>query len=194
MLLTADRLAEIYGCPVARAARFVAPLAEACERYAIDSFARLAMFVAQVGHESGRLAFVRERWGPTEAQVRYERNFAAAWPPTPADRRNRLAWALGNSEAGDGRAFLGRGLIQTTGRGNTARVSVGLGEDFVAAPHLLEQPMWAALSAGWYWQDRKLNRLADAGEFDAVTAAINGGQNGRDDRRDLWFRALEVLG
>lgn len=149
------------------------------------------MFLAQIGHESGGLAFVRELWGPTPAQLRYERNALAAWPPTPDDDRNRLAYRLGNHVAGDGRRFLGRGLIQTTGRANHARAAAALGEDFVERPALLEAPAWAARSAAWFWADHGLNALADAGAFDAVTRVINGGQNGRDARMALWFRALE---
>lgn len=48
---------------------------------------------------------MRELWGPTPAQVRYERDPASPWPSSAADarrpacHRNRLAWALGNSLA-----------------------------------------------------------------------------------------------
>ena len=60
-------------------------------------------------------------------------------------------------------------------------------------PELLEQPVYAALSAGWFWQKEGLNTLADKGDFLAVTKRINGGTNGLDDREALYKRALEVL-
>ncbi|MNJ76754.1 hypothetical protein D3C77_741010 [compost metagenome] len=49
------------------------------------------------------------------------------------------------------------------------------------------------MSAGWFWQGRGLNSLADKGDFLAITKRINGGTNGLDDRKALYQRALEVL-
>ena len=60
-------------------------------------------------------------------------------------------------------------------------------------PQLLEQPEWAAQSAGWFWWIKDLNTLADQGKFTAITSKINGGQNGAEDRRVLWLRASKVL-
>ncbi|MGF6595270.1 putative chitinase [Pseudomonas sp. 2835] len=60
-------------------------------------------------------------------------------------------------------------------------------------PELLEQPVYAAMSAGWYWQRAGLNSLADKGDFLAITKKINGGTNGLADREELYERALKVL-
>lgn len=72
MKLDADILAAAIGCQRSRAAVFVGPLDTACARYAIDRPTRMAMFLAQVGHETASLQYVREVWGPTDAQLRYE--------------------------------------------------------------------------------------------------------------------------
>jgi putative chitinase len=159
-----------------RAATFAPFLNAAMDEYGIDTPARVAAFLAQVGHESGRLKWIREIWGPTSAQLRYEGR---------AD--------LGNTQPGDGRRFLGRGLIQITGRANYQRVSNAMGEDFIAEPERLETPKWACLSAAWFWSDRGLNELTDDGKFDAVTRRINGGQTGRNDRIALHEAAQSVL-
>ncbi|MDR6713494.1 putative chitinase [Pseudomonas hunanensis] len=53
--------------------------------------------------------------------------------------------------------------------------------------------MYAALSAGWFWQRAGLNTLADKGDILTITKRINGGTNGLDDRMALYKRALEVL-
>lgn len=155
----------------------------ACEAYEINTPLRLAHFLAQVGHESGALQFNREIWGPTAAQERYEGR---------AD--------LGNTQAGDGRRYMGRGLLQTTGRANyrslrdRLRVEKKLdAPDFEAAPELLEQPRWAALSACDYWEMRNINALADRDDHEAVTRAVNGGTNGIEDRRRRLERAKAVL-
>lgn len=185
MKLDADLLAAAIGCQRSRAALFAGPLDVACARYAIDTPQRMAMFIAQTGHESGSLQFVREVWNPEQvpAQARYEGR---------AD--------LGNTLPGDGYRFRGRGLIQTTGRANYRHVRDRLRKggyrcpDFEQEPERLEEPQWAALSACDYWDMRRINEAADAGNFELVTRLINGGTNGLDDRLNRWARAKRVLG
>jgi putative chitinase len=196
--ITPALLVAVYACPPARAAAWAPHLQAACALADIHSAQRLACFLGQLGHESGRLRHTREIWGPTKAQQRYERDFGSAWSKT--DPRNRLAFALGNTKAGDGRRYLGRGLIQTTGRTNplmtTLRLRQRLGTgvpDFVATPALLELPLWAALSAGLYWRIKALNRWADAHDFSTLTRRINGGLNGLAERQALYARALGAL-
>lgn len=182
MTLTASQLQAGTGCTTARATAWLSHIQRACAIFAIDTPARLAAFLAQVGHESGRLAYVREIWGPTDAQRRYE------------GRTD-----LGNTQPGDGKRFMGRGLIQTTGRANARATRDGLREflqvvpDFEAEPEQLEQPDMAAMSAAWYWHSRGLNKLADRGDFKGLTMKINGGLNGYADRLALYEAAQRVL-
>ena len=145
-------------------------------RYEINTAERIAAFLAQVGHESGRLLYAREIWGPTAAQQRYE------------GRSD-----LGNIQRGDGKRYMGRGLIQITGRANYQQVSDALGVDFVSNPDLLESTLYASLSAGWYWDSRRLNRWADSGDFERITRRINGGVNGLEDRYALLEAAREAV-
>lgn len=170
------------GASQANAAKYAEPLAGACIHYGITTKEALAAFLAQVFHESGRLVYAREIWGPTAAQARYQ------------GRKD-----LGNLQPGDGKRFMGRGLIQVTGRSNYRlirdylRRDVHEVPDFVLLPEQMERPEWAAYTAAAFWDMRKLNTLAQAGEFDAITQAINGGQNGRDDRRALYAKARQVV-
>lgn len=207
--LTPDLLAAAMGCTPERAQRWAPALAEACGACAIDTQLRLGAFVPQIGHESGALQFVRELWGPTPQQLRYERDPAMPWPADAvqarlsAYERNRLAWSLGNTEPGDGRRYSGRGPIQITGRANyrrlTQRLRARLGPDvpdFEADPAALEQVRWGAHAAADYWDDRKLNPLADIGTdaaFAQITRAINGAMNGHDDRVKRWEKAKAVF-
>jgi putative chitinase len=100
---------------------------------------------------------------------------------------------LGNTAAGDGSKYRGRGLIQITGRANYAACGEALGIDLINHPELLEQPQHACMSAAWFWATKGLNTLADAGDFERITRRINGGFNGQADRLKLWVKASEVL-
>src|SRR5919108_752792 len=82
-----------------------------------------AYVLATAWHETARFKYMREIWGPTAAQKRYEGR---------AD--------LGNVVAGDGKKFLGRGFVQITGRNNYADWSRRLGLDLLKEPQLAEQP------------------------------------------------------
>jgi putative chitinase len=159
-----------------RACTFAPLLTAAMAEFGIDTEARQAAFLAQVGHESGGLHWMVELWGPTAAQARYEGR---------AD--------LGNTESGDGYRFRGRGLIQTTGRANYAAVGAALGFDLLAEPEKLGEPELACRSAAWYWQAHNLNAFADAGDFETLTKRINGGLTGYEQRMSLWEAAKEAL-
>jgi putative chitinase len=184
MTMTPELLRKAWGCTAEIAERFAEPLSAACAFYGIDTPARLAMFLAQLGHESGGGRYTSEIWGPTPAQVRYEGR---------AD--------LGNTQLGDGRRFAGHGLIQTTGRFNHAKVRDRLRErfphldvpDFEADPERLAEPQWACLSAADYWDMKGLNALADAGDFIAITKKINGGVNGLADRQARLKRSTAAV-
>jgi len=106
---------------------------------------------------------------------------------------------LGNTEPGDGRRFKGRGLIQLTGRSNYREYTEhrrNLGEtsvDFEQTPEIVSDPPFAADVAGWYWDSRKINALADGDDVKAVTRKINGGLNGLADRKRYLGLAKQSL-
>jgi len=176
MPITEQQLLQILPNAGRNAGVFVPALNTAMAKYGIVNRLRIAAFIAQVGHESGQLRYVREIWGPTAQQAGYEGR---------AD--------LGNTVKGDGSKYRGRGLIQITGRANHAACGEALGLDLVNQPTLLEQPQYAAMSAAWFWSSRGLNTLADQGQFVKITRRINGGLTGQDDRQALYDKALKVL-
>ena len=104
---------------------------------------------------------------------------------------------LGNGPqgSGDGWRYRGRGLIQITGKTNYRLCSLGLFGDMrlLTNPQLLQEWQWAVESAGWYWDSRNINALADGDDFDRVTRAINGGLNGQAERLALYHQALGLL-
>ena len=176
MPITEQQLLQILPNAGRQAGVFVPVLNAAMGKYGIVTRLRVAAFIAQIGHESGQLRYVREIWGPTPQQAGYEGR---------AD--------LGNTVAGDGSKYRGRGLIQITGRANYKACGDALGLDLVSRPTLLEQPQYAAMSAAWFWATRGLNTLADNGDFLKITKRINGGTNGLTDRQALYDKAMKVL-
>lgn len=187
--MSPEAIAACTGARIDRATRFAPFLSAGMAFYGIDTPARQAAFLAQIGHESAGLKYVSEIWGPTAAQERYE------------GRKD-----LGNNKPGDGSKFRGHGLIQTTGRANHAAVRDRLRQrfdnvpDFEADPEALMDSQWAALSACDYWDMKHLNELADAGEFEEISARINGRNrttglpNGYEDRCERWEYAKRALG
>ncbi len=154
------------------------------ERFGLHRPHRLAQFVAQIMHESGGLKHVREIWGPTPTQKKYE------------GRKD-----LGNVNPGDGAKYRGYGFIQVTGRANVSEFygwarRPGLAlvvPDFIASPHLIATMPWSTMSAIWYWETRGLNTYADRGDIEMITRKINGGLNGYQDRLDYFVRAGLVI-
>jgi putative chitinase len=175
-LVTANQLKQILPLAGARADTFCGPLNAAMAEFGINTADRQAAFIAQVAHESGQLRYTRELWGPTPAQRAYEGR---------AD--------LGNAYPGDGFLYRGRGLIQITGRANYKACGAALGLDLPLFPELLEQPMYAARSAGWFWKTHGLNELADAGDQVKITRRINGGTNGLAERLAFFDIAKRVI-
>ncbi len=181
-MLTDAQLQQIMpNLAAAKRALYLPHLNAAMQAYGIDGALRTAAFVAQLAHESGEFRWMEEIWGPTPAQRRYE-------PPSDLARR------LGNTQAGDGKRFKGRGPIQITGRFNYEKYGALLGIELAADPALAATPGVAFATAGLYWQKNGLNELADAREFVAITKRINGGTNGLADRQHYYARALAVLG
>ena len=181
------------------------PLNETFDKYQINTPQRQACFLGQTLHESGNFKFTREnlnysakalmatwpsRFPSLDIATQYERQ--------PEKIANKVySGRMGNTEEGDGGKYIGRGLIQVTGKENYTYCGEALGVDLVAQPHLLEEPRYAVLSAGWFWNRKGLNALADEGTkdaFEVMTKRINGGLLGLDDRKAKMNEALKALG
>jgi putative chitinase len=167
-----SELKEIMPYAVNRAEKFLEPLNDAMDEFEINTPLRQSAFLAQLAHESGSLRYVEEIASGAAYEGRSD---------------------LGNTQEGDGKRFKGRGLIQITGRANYAQCGAALGLPLLEQPELLEETVNACRSAAWFWHSRKLNELADAGEFRLITKRINGGLNGFADRQNYYNKAKETL-
>lgn len=195
-MLTLDQLLKIFPEARSRAKVWLPALNSAMARFDINTVPRAVSFLAQVGHESSHLAktvesfnFSAERLAdvfPKYFDAIAARHFGRI-DGLQAARQQEIAervygGRMGNTQAGDGFKFRGRGLIQITGRENYTKCGAALGVYLLDQPELLELPDLACASAGWYWKSRGCNELADKGDHLEVTKRVNGGTNGLKDR------------
>lgn len=169
----------IMRCPQPVADKWSPALEAAAQAWGIDSDEERAMWLAQIGHETGGLKWLREIWGPTSAQKRYE------------GRRD-----LGNTQPGDGYRFRGRGPFMHTGRTNYIKATFRIRKlipnspDFVVHPELFELPGWGSMAAGEFWDRHSgMERSSEIKDIVGNTRILNGGLNGLADRRKYYSRA-----
>jgi putative chitinase len=184
------------------AEKWLDPLNETFAKYEINTPVRQAFFIGQCAHESNNFKTLEENlnYRPETLMKVWPSRFpdlqtADKYAHNPQLLANKVyAGRLGNSQENDGWNFHGRGLIQLTGRENYANCGSGLGVDLVGHPDWLLNPQYAALSAGWFWNKKGLNALADTQDLDTMTKRINGGLLGLDDRKAKIAKALSILG
>ena len=182
---------------------WVEPLEEVFHRYEINTPERQAAFIGQCAHESKNFTKLEEnmnysaeglmktwpsRFPTLESAKPYHRN-----PEKIANKVYAGRMGNGPEETGEGWLYHGRGLIQLTGKDNYTLAGDALNMDFIHSPDYVLVPKYAALTAGWYWNKRQLNKEADAKDFTGMTKKINGGTIGLDDRIAHIKHAQEVL-
>ncbi len=163
------------GASARKADEYLAPISLAMTEFDIRDGERPAMFLAQIGHESGGFEYTSELWGPTPAQTGYE------------GRRD-----LGNTQPGDGSRFRGHGLLEITGRANHEAEARFFGLSLDALITFLQSPIGASRSAAHWWYANGCNFFADAFDFVGLTKKINGGLNGLADRLARYKRISEL--
>ena len=184
--------------------KWLKPLEDTFAKYDISTPKRQAAFIGQCAHESANFKTLEEN-------LNYKpESLMRVWPSRFPDLATAMKYAhdpikiankvyggrMGNGpeESGDGAKYHGRGLIQLTGKESYDNCGKAIGVDLINQPGLLVNPDLAAMSAGWFWNKKGLNALADAGDYETMTKRINGGLLGLDDRKAKIAKALSVLG
>jgi putative chitinase len=190
-IIKPEQLSAIAGISTALMPGLADWLNKTCPSYEIDSPQEYCHFLAQACHETDHFKTLREYASGKAYEGRVD---------------------LGNTQPGDGVKFKGRGIFQTTGRGNYLQLGIKKGSRdlFINTPGLLEQPEYAVWSACEYWKTRGLNDVAnhadgdilkkkykgnviDVSPIEFISIAINGGYNGMDDRKKFYSVAKSVL-
>lgn len=206
MLIAADQLKKIM--PQARTQlleNFLEEFNNQLPTFKIDTPLRISAYIAQGAHESGELReLVEIMFYTTSARLQ------SVWPKRFPDVASTLPFLknpekLGNfvyanrmgngaPESGDGFRYRGRGWFNGTGKDFYKRMTAITGHDFLTNPDDLAVPKFAVLSACAEWDDKKLNQLADAGDFKKITKIINGGFIGLEDRLLYYRKAKQAFG
>ncbi|WP_096200042.1 glycoside hydrolase family 19 protein [Escherichia coli] len=191
------------------AARWHPHITAAMKEFGIIDPEHQAMFIAQVGHESGGFMRLQESFNYSVAGLsgfvragritQSQANTLGRKPyeqSLPLERQRAIAnlvysKRLGNNGPGDGWFYRGRGLIQITGLNNYRDCGNGLKVELVSQPELLAQDVYAARSAAWFFASKGCMKYP--GDLARVTQIINGGQNGIEDRRARYAAARKAL-
>ena len=195
-MVTSEQLAKL-----GIGSEWLEPLNETFEKYQINTPRRQACFIGQALHESGGFKHLTENLNYSA------QGLMRTWPSRFPDidtaekyEHNPLKIAgkvyigrMGNSTEEDAQKYIGRGIFQLTGKENYANCGLGLGVDLLGNPDWLATPKYAALSAGWYWNKRNLNPMADNMDIDGITKKINGGSIGIADRTAKINMVFDVL-
>jgi predicted chitinase len=184
--ITRAKLIDAYGESAAGDIDdFIEHINDTMQRYDINTPLRQAHFLAQVAAESS-FFHLTEEGNPGNYEGRKD---------------------LGNILPGDGKLFIGRGLIQITGRDRYTAYERFTGEDVTSSEDnakKVKEPKLAADSAGWFWTmapknlaPHDLNVVADGGTsattVRALTTRINGGVNHLGRRVMLFNRIIRAL-
>lgn len=199
-----SQLQTAAGISAGLAARWFQPLDAAMKEFGITAPADQAMFIAQVGHESGGFTAVVENlnytppaliatFGKRITQQQADALGRSTEHPARQDAIANLVYSnrLGNKAPGDGWKYRGRGLIQITGLDNYRTCGGSLKLDLVSSPEQLEQELQAARSAAWFYTSKGC--MAYGADINRVTRIINGGLNGIDDRKARYNKARAAL-
>ena len=178
-------------------------------KYKINTVERIAGFIAQCAHESNNFRSLEENLNYSEdALLRvFGRYFgkapkasASEYARNPEMIANRVyndefrKYKMGNTQPGDGWMFRGRGLKQLTGRENYTKFGKSVKMTAEQASEYVATEKGAIESACWFWNNKKLNAIADTGDIKKLTKVINGGDIGLADRTSRYDSAIEILG
>ena len=174
---------------------------EVFAKYGInDTALRLSHFMSQILHETGGLTILVEslNYRPERLLEVWPSRFKTIEDAQPfAHNGEALAnkvygGRMGNVDPGDGWRYIGRGLLQITGRESYERYGDKLGIDLAGHPELAIDPQWALPIACEEWVASKCNDFADADDCRRVTRAVNGGLIGLKERKDWLAKARHV--
>jgi len=171
--VTKSQLSSVWGSSYVSSS-VVDDLNRCVKQFSINTPARIRHFLSQTGHESGGGRWTKELASGSDYNGRRD---------------------LGNTQPGDGPKYKGAGYIQLTGRANYQAFANYIGDKRVMEGVDYVSKTYPFTSAGFWWFNNGMNRLCDNGaSVEQVTKRVNGGYNGLADRKQYYYKALDVWG
>ena len=179
-------------------------MCEVLPLWEVDTPERVAMFVAQCGHESNNFKVLSENlnYSAKALDAIFGKYFKRAGrDPQPYHRQPRkIANVIyanrmdnGDTDSGDGWRFRGGGILQLTGRYNYTQFSAEVEMSPEEAVEYVRTKKGALDSACWFWDTNNINKYADSRDIKGSTKRINGGYIGLEDRKKHYEHAMEIL-
>ena len=181
--------------------KWLEPLNNAFNKYAVTDANEKAMFLAQTTHESNDYKRLEEsfNYSPKRLFEVFKKRVGTLDKAKELCSKGAKAIAdfvyggrLGNNQD-EGYKYRGRGIIQLTGKNNYKYYGEKLNIDLVKNPDLAKEPNTAIEIALLFWNEKECGLFAKMGDVKTVTKLINGGYNGLEDRQKRFDRILKIL-
>lgn len=200
---------------VENAIQLSAALTDNISYFNILSATALAHFLSQTGHESMEFSKTRENLNYSEAGLvkTWNKRFslkevkgkllAKDYAHNPELIANAVyaRKGMGNTEAGDGWKFRGRGFIQLTGKLNYEafvsfyKATYNKEIDLMNNPDLVATDFnLAIISSLWFFKTNVITQTnIDTASVERVTQIVNNGQIGVEERKKYFDRAIQAF-
>lgn len=176
-------------------------------QYGLNTIERIADFIAQTAHESsGYTRFVENmNYAGSAALKQWPLHFnstLANWAHRNPERIAEVAYGIrsrtgrgrmGNTAAGDGWKYRGRGILQITGKDNYRTYGRLMGLDLVNQPELAADPENSVLLAMLYYKSRNILPHVDKRDYPTARKLVNGGTIGLAHVNDYRAKAKNLL-
>lgn len=162
-MVSPETVAAILQCSLGDAKTYLPGVLQALHDKGILDKLTLIAALATIRVETGGFRPIQEYGGSTYFTQMYE------------GRED-----LGNTHAGDGARYHGRGFIQVTGRANYRKYGQQLGVNLEGNPDLALDPKISAQILASYFYDHEIDLTAHASDWQEVRRRVNGGYNGLD--------------
>jgi putative chitinase len=102
---------------------------------------------------------------------------------------------VGNTKAGDGAKFKGRGYVQLTGRDNYTSIGTQLGVDLVTNSAMANDPALAGRILARFIKNKEaaVRAALAKGDLAAARKLVNGGSHGLEDFKDAFQKGQAAL-
>ena len=157
-------------------------LIECMYEFGITTPNRIKYFLSQCFHESGGFRHFKENMNYSASGLlsvfpkRFNEKTSKEYARKPEKIANYVyGGRMGNNKSGDGYKYIGRGLIQLTGKNNYKAIKNIIGVDIVKNPELVsDDPKITIRSACGFLKMNKLNSFADKNDMKKISTIIQG--------------------